>query len=90
LFTWPFFHFFLFSFFQITHTENAGTDFDTKQSKDAILCKDVLFGVTKPEFNIWTPFFLKTVILGPDFDGTSKIFAQKLLYHWACLHLNGS
>jgi len=40
------------------------------KSKDAVLRKDVPFGVAKPKFNIYTPFCPKTAILGPDYDGT--------------------
>jgi len=38
-----------------------------------------LLGVAKPYFNIYTPFFPKTAIFGPDLDGTLEFLAENIL-----------
>ena len=51
---------------EITHTAKARTS-TQNTSKDAVLRKDVPFGVAK--ISIYTPYLPKTAILGPDLDG---------------------
>ena len=48
-----------------------------KTSKDAVLRKDVPFGVAKPQFNIYTPFFPKNRHFGARFRWYLEIFGRK-------------
>jgi len=59
----------------MTYSQDAVTDIDAKYVKRrARMC---LLGVAIPKFNIYTPFFPKTTILGDQFRRYLEIFSGK-------------
>jgi len=56
----------------ITYSQDTTTDINAKyvnRRGSAQGCTLYPLEVAKPKFNIYTPFFPKTAILGPDLDG---------------------
>ena len=60
------------------YSQDATTDIDAKYVKRRGFTQRFAFlRLQKAKFNIHTPFSSKTATLGPDFDGTSKMSAEK-------------